>query len=169
MARTTSRDGAATARPDNTLLTVRGFDPQPNRFHYVVNERFGNTSGSATAVRQPFQLSLNVRYAIGYDPRTLQIQSLGRGNTAPPNAKTLVDSFLVRFNRQNAANAALARKDSLALPPAQVAQLQCARRLERGVHAAADRLAHERSRQRAEGQDERRRGAAAHADPRLQR
>jgi hypothetical protein len=117
-----------TARPDNTLLTVRGFDPQTDRFLYVVNERFGNTSGSAIAVRMPFQLSVNVRYSIGYDPRTLQIQSLGRGNTVPPNAKTLVDSFLVRFNRQNAANAAIQRADSLALTPAQVARL----------HAVAD-------------------------------
>jgi len=79
-------------------------------------------------VRMPFQLSINVRYSIGYDPRTLQIQSLGRGNTVPPNAATLVDSFLVRFNRQNAANAALQRVDSLALTPDQVARL----------HAVAD-------------------------------
>jgi hypothetical protein len=112
-----------TARPDNTLLTVRGFDPQTDRFIYVVNERFGNTSGSATAVRMPFQLSINVRYSIGYDPRTLQIQSLGRGNLTAPTAKTLVDSFMVRYNRQNAATAALARTDSLALTAAQVARL----------------------------------------------
>jgi hypothetical protein len=111
------------ARPDNTLLTVRGFDPTSNTFKYVVNERFGNTSSSATAVRQPFQLQLRLRYAIGYDPRTLQLQSL-RGSIQPATARTLVDSFLVRFNRQNAATAALARKDSLALLPAQIAQLQ---------------------------------------------
>ncbi|MGH7524372.1 MAG: hypothetical protein ACREK8_08705, partial [Gemmatimonadales bacterium] len=60
---------------------------------------------------------------IGYDPRTLQIQSLGRGNLTPPTAKTLVDSFMVRYNRQNAATAALARTDSLALTAAQVARL----------------------------------------------
>src|ERR1019366_3328737 len=113
------------ARPDPTLLTVKSFDPTSNQFHYVVNERFGNTSSSATAIRAPFQLQLRLRYMIGYDPRTLQIQSIGqRGATAPPNAKTLVDSFLVRFNRQNAATAAIARKDSLALTPKQVAELQ---------------------------------------------
>ena len=103
---------------------MRGFDPQAARFTYVVNERFGNTSAGATAIRAPFQLAINLSDAIGYDARTLQIQSLGRGNSAPANAKTLVDSFLVRFNRQNAATAALQRADSLALTPAQVAQLQ---------------------------------------------
>ncbi len=112
------------ARPDNTLLTVNGFDPTSNTFKYAVNGRFGNTSPSATAVRAPFQLRLQLRYAIGYDPRTLQIQQLGRGNIQPATAKTLVDSFMVRFNRQNAATAALARKDSLALTPSQIAQLQ---------------------------------------------
>jgi hypothetical protein len=103
---------------------VRGFDPQADRFTYVVNERFGNTSASATAIRAPFQLAINVRYMIGYDPRTQQIQSLGRGNITPPNAKALVDSFLVRFNRQNAATAALQRADSLALTPTQVLRLR---------------------------------------------
>ena len=113
------------ARPDNTLLTVRGFNPTDNTFKYAVNGRFGNTSSSATAIRAPFQLQLQVRYAIGYDQRTLQLQSLGRGAAAvPPNAKTLVDSFLVRFNRQNSAKAALERKDSLALLPKQIVALQ---------------------------------------------
>ncbi|HEY3933419.1 MAG TPA: carboxypeptidase-like regulatory domain-containing protein [Gemmatimonadales bacterium] len=112
------------ARPDGTLLTVDGFDPTTNQFKYVVNERFGNTSSSATAQRQPFQLQLSVRYTIGYDTRTQQIQALGRGNIPPATARTLVDSFLVRYNRQNAAVAALARKDSLALLPAQITQIQ---------------------------------------------
>lgn len=111
-------------RPDNTLLTVNGFDPATDRFTYVVNERFGNTSSSATAIRAPFQLAINLRYFIGFDTRTLQIQSLGRGNRTPPNARALVDSFLLRFDQQNAALAALARKDSLALTPAQVTELQ---------------------------------------------
>jgi hypothetical protein len=111
------------ARPDGTLLTVDGFDPTTNQFKYVVNERFGNTSGSATAQRQPFQLQLSVRYTIGYDTRLQQIQQLGRGNIQPATARALVDSFTVRFDRQNAAVAALNRKDSLALLPAQVTQL----------------------------------------------
>jgi hypothetical protein len=114
------------ARPDGTLLTVKSFDPTTDQFKYVVNGRFGNTSGSATATRPPFQLRIQVRYAIGYDPRTQQIQALGRGGntTVPPNAKTMVDTFLARFNRQNAATAALARKDSLALSVKQIAALQ---------------------------------------------
>jgi hypothetical protein len=114
------------ARPDNALLTVNGFDPATDRFTYVVNDRFGNTSSAATAVRRPFQLGINVRYAIGYDQRTLQIQGLGR-NVTPATARQLVDSFMVRFSRQNAALAALARTDSLALTPTQVRQLEAVR------------------------------------------
>ncbi len=114
------------ARPDNTLLTVHGFDPTTDQFTYVVNDRFGNTSSSATAVRRPFQLGINVRYAIGYDQRTLQIQGLGR-NLTPATARQLVDSFMLRFSRQNAALAALARKDSLALTAKQVSELETVR------------------------------------------
>lgn len=112
------------ARPDNTLLSVRGFDPATQRFRYVVNERFGNTGAGATAVRQPFQLALNVRFALGFDQRTLQIQSLEQGRAVRPRASALVDSFLVRYHRQHAATAALARRDSLVLSDEQVAKLQ---------------------------------------------
>ncbi|MGH7584192.1 MAG: hypothetical protein ACREL5_13300, partial [Gemmatimonadales bacterium] len=112
------------ARPDNTLLTVHGFDPATDRFEYVVNERFGNTSAGATAVRQPFQIAINARFAIGFDARTLQLQSLGRGSAVRPNARSIVDSFLVRYRRQDAATAALDRADTLALTPAQLTALR---------------------------------------------
>ena len=80
------------ARPDNTLLTVTGFDPATSQFNYSVNTRFGNTSGAATAMRSPFQVLVNLRYAIGYDPRTQQIQQLARGlgggaTTGPADAR----------------------------------------------------------------------------------
>lgn len=113
------------ARPDATLLTVRGFDATTQQFKYVVNERFGNTSASATAVRAPFQLAVNIRYAIGYDQRTAQIQGLARPNAATPaNARSLVDSFMVSYRRQNAATAALEQKEALALTADQVAVIQ---------------------------------------------
>lgn len=117
------------ARPDATLLTVNGFDPATRQFRYVVNERFGNTSAGATAVRAPFQIAVNVRLALGYDQRTAQIQSLGQRPGAPrgqANARTLVDSFMVRYERDNPAKAALDRKAALVLSTAQVAQLTAA-------------------------------------------
>ncbi len=109
-------------RPDNTLLTVDGFDPATNQFDYVVNARFGNTSSAATAIRRPFQLSVNVRLAIGYDQRTLQIQSLGRG--AGPTPQQQVQQYIARLEAENIAKAVLARKDSLALSPDQLRALQ---------------------------------------------
>jgi hypothetical protein len=113
------------ARPDNTLLTVNGFNPTTNQFTYSVNSRFGNTSGSATAIRNPFQVLINLRYAIGYDPRTLQIQQLARGiGGGATTGPQMLDSAMARFRRQNVAIAALARKDSLVLSKAQVTALQ---------------------------------------------
>ncbi len=107
------------ARPDNTLLTVTGFNPTTNQFQYVVNERFGNTSAAATSRHSPFQLLISLRYAIGYDPRTMQIQSLGRNGTNPLQdmLKRLRDSM------PNLARQVLARKDSLVLTRDQVTKL----------------------------------------------
>src|SRR5450756_2704784 len=41
------------AFPDPTLLAVRGFDPQTQRYKYDVNQRFGSTIPAFTAVRAP--------------------------------------------------------------------------------------------------------------------
>ena len=113
------------ARPDNTLLTVTGFDPATSQFKYSVNQRFGNTSGGATAIRSPFQVLVNLRYAIGYDPRTAQIQQLARGmGGGATTGPQMLDSAMARFRRQNVALAALTRKDSLVLTKDQVAGLQ---------------------------------------------
>jgi hypothetical protein len=113
------------ARPDNTLLTVTGFDPATSQFKYSVNTRFGNTSGAATAQRSPFQVLINLRYAIGYDPRTQQIQQLARGlGGGATTGPQMLDSAMARFRRQNIAVAALARKDSLVLTREQVTSLQ---------------------------------------------
>jgi hypothetical protein len=112
------------ARPDNTLLTVTGFDPATNQFKYSVNSRFGNTGPGATATRQPFQVGIQVRYSIGYDPRTQQIQQLARGLGGATTGPQMLDSAVARYQRQNVATAVLARKDSLVLSKAQIRGLQ---------------------------------------------
>ncbi|HEV8599064.1 MAG TPA: carboxypeptidase regulatory-like domain-containing protein [Gemmatimonadales bacterium] len=53
------------ARPSSNLLSVRGFDPAAGRYLYTVNERFGATSAGATAIRNPFQIGLQLRYTLG--------------------------------------------------------------------------------------------------------
>ncbi len=54
-------------RPDNTLLVVRGFDPASHLFRYTVNERFGASTSNTVAIRQPFQIGIQLRYTIGPD------------------------------------------------------------------------------------------------------
>ncbi|HTS89843.1 MAG TPA: carboxypeptidase regulatory-like domain-containing protein [Gemmatimonadales bacterium] len=51
-------------RPDPTLLTVTGFNPQTQEFIYQVNGNFGNINGTQT-LRQPFQVGLQMRFALG--------------------------------------------------------------------------------------------------------
>ncbi|MFN8654127.1 MAG: carboxypeptidase regulatory-like domain-containing protein [Gemmatimonadales bacterium] len=54
----------ANFRPDQTLLIVRGFDPVAQQFNYQVNQSFGDVR-SSQALRQPFQLGLQLRLALG--------------------------------------------------------------------------------------------------------
>ncbi len=70
------------SRPDGTLLLVDGFDPTTQRFTYVVNERFGATVASVNAIRNPFQIGIQVRYTIGPDRQRDFLRGLrggGRG------------------------------------------------------------------------------------------
>ncbi|MFN2601911.1 MAG: carboxypeptidase regulatory-like domain-containing protein [Gemmatimonadaceae bacterium] len=83
--------------PDRTLLYVRGFDPQAQRYVYQVNEHFGAQNGSRNAFRVPFQLSLQARLAIGVDPARQQMAAVfggGRGGGRPT-----VDQFKERLAR----------------------------------------------------------------------
>ena len=111
-------------QPDATLLTVKGFDPTTSQFKYSVNSRFGNTSSSAQAIRSPFQLTLRMTYAIGYDQRTQQIQALARGLGGATTGMGMLDSAIVRFKKADIALNAIARKDSLALTKEQITELQ---------------------------------------------
>lgn len=52
---------------DQTLLSVRGFDPVANRFQYEVNPRFGSRSAYTVLRRSPFILSIQVRVVVGTD------------------------------------------------------------------------------------------------------
>jgi hypothetical protein len=107
------------ARPDPTLLYVTGFDSTTRNFTYAVNERFGATGGSATAIRSPFQLGVQARLTIGPDRTRQALEGLRRG---APGAQGLVNrmaSFL-----PNPADSVLALKDSLALTADQQARLK---------------------------------------------
>jgi hypothetical protein len=59
------RGWGQSARPDNVLLYPRGFDEQTQSFRYEVNERFGVSRDGASALRNPFQLQIQARMAVG--------------------------------------------------------------------------------------------------------
>jgi hypothetical protein len=129
--------GLAT-RPDGTLLYVTGFDTVQQRYTYDVNERFGATYGSATAVRPPFQLGLQVRISIGPDRMQQAMDAMragggpgggggpgmmGAGATGGFGMPSFTPADIIRRIETalpNPAAAALAMRDSLALDSSQV-------------------------------------------------
>ncbi len=66
--------------PDPNLLAVRGFDPQTRRYTYDVNQRFGATLPSLTAVRAPVTVTAMMRFDLGPTrERQALTQQLDRG------------------------------------------------------------------------------------------
>lgn len=75
-----------TAFPDPVLLAVRGFDPQSQRYKYDVNQRFGSTLPSLTAVRAPVTVTAIMRFDLGPTrERQALTQQLDRGRTLKGN------------------------------------------------------------------------------------
>lgn len=140
----------AFAQPDPTLLYLRGFDPATPAYRYQVNEHFGSTSGSALVFRAPFQIGLQLRYALGPDQARDRLRGIfggGRGGPrggmagAGQGAGEAAADFLARFERlvPNPLTAILARRDTLRLTPEQAARLTTLRdSLDRDNGALAD-------------------------------
>lgn len=124
------RGWGGNARPDATLLTVKGFDATTKAFKYVVNERFGATSAASTSIRSPFQLRVTGRYTIGPAQGRDAIRGGFSGTrgaaTGAQQGGNFAQQFLTRIREAapNPAKAALQRKDSLALSLDQISQLQ---------------------------------------------
>ena len=73
-----------TISPDQSLLYVRGFDPETRRYKYEVNQRFGAVRPQFLVLRNPATLTASVRYDLGpmRERQSLQMQ-LGNGRTQP--------------------------------------------------------------------------------------
>jgi hypothetical protein len=70
------------AYPSSQLLVVRGFDPTNKQYLYDVNQRFGATSVSQTAVRTPVTLTTMLRVDVGPTrERQMLTQILDRGRS----------------------------------------------------------------------------------------
>lgn len=135
------------ARPDDNLLFVTGFDSTALHYQYAVNQRFGASSAQGTALRQPFQIGIQVRMTFGPDRTRDALAALrgggrgmgggfgggvgggmgaggrgGAGRVAPADFRDRLRTLLV-----NPATIVLERADSLALTREQVTRLTAVR------------------------------------------
>src|SRR5690606_16845038 len=102
-----------------------GYDPVSQRFLYEVNERFGDTRGSRTAIRNPFQIGLQMRLQVGPDrQREMLMGALGRGGSGGPRARDLNVRMMVERVAPDPIAPILERRDSLGLDDSQVAALR---------------------------------------------
>jgi hypothetical protein len=86
--------------PDQTLYTVRGFDPAASRFLYTVNPRFGSTNPALTTIRAPFRLTLDVSVDIGRPIPEQQLDKwLKPGRGGRPGPKLGADELKKRYER----------------------------------------------------------------------
>lgn len=118
-----------TISPDPTLLIVRGFDPQANRFRYDVNPRFGSTSLAQSTIRAPFRVSLDVSFDLGPPMAQQQLERvLNRGRGGRPGPRLSSDSIRIRFARNvpSIYAAVIEEADSLLLSRTQVDSLRAA-------------------------------------------
>lgn len=121
------RGWGAPATPDRMLYTVRGYDPSASRFLYTVNPRFGSTNPSASTLRAPFRLTLDIQLDVA---RSLPEQQLDRwlrpGRAGQPGPRITAADFTRRYQRTvpDPYGELLQQSDSLLLSPAQVEQLQ---------------------------------------------
>lgn len=119
------RGWGGAAAPDPVLLTPVAFDSSARRFVYNVNPRFGRTDAARGGLINPFQVILDVRIAVGPDPRRNELLSaLGRGPSARGPAPTAAD-LKKRFAGQfpDPFQMVLAFKDSLGLTTEQLGQI----------------------------------------------
>ncbi|MEP6620868.1 MAG: carboxypeptidase-like regulatory domain-containing protein [bacterium] len=117
------------ARPDNTLLTVRGFDAATNRMQYAVNPRFGSTSINESFARTPFRVTLDVRIDLGVPTERQQaIQLFNPGRAGRPGKRLSGDSaaFLVRRQVPNIYRSIMRETDSLLVSREQMDALAAA-------------------------------------------
>jgi hypothetical protein len=70
--------------PDQSLLYVRGFDAQANRYRYEVNQRFGATRPQLMAFRTPVVLTASMRFDLGpMRERQQLMQNINTGRNQP--------------------------------------------------------------------------------------
>jgi hypothetical protein len=106
-----------TAFPDQSLLYVRGFDQQTQRYRYEVNQRFGATRPQFMTMRSPVMLTASVRYDLGPTRERQQLaQQLRIGRSQPGSPQpALMYRQTATFMLPNPMTTILRSQDSLRL------------------------------------------------------
>jgi hypothetical protein len=117
--------GQSQANPETTLLYVRGFDPDANRFNYEVNPRFGDTRSSRARSRSPFLVTVAFRIDLGPEPAKQNLEreldQWGSGDRERPSLQVLRVRYVAQFAQPFAQ--LMRQHDSLRLSPAQTDSL----------------------------------------------
>jgi hypothetical protein len=124
------RGWGTAAAPDPVLFSVRGWDAAAKRFQYSVNPRFGNTRPSATTLRAPFRLTLDVSIDVGRQIEEQQVDRwLKPGRNGRRGVKADAQDLKRRYDRNvpDLYAFVLQQSDSLLLSRDQAEALQKAR------------------------------------------
>lgn len=124
---TNLRGWGGPAVPDRTLYTVRGFDPEHDRFIYDLNQRFGSTAASATTLRAPFRITLDVGIDIAPSLPDQMLDRWLRPGRAGHDGQRITSDDLVRRLQTTVPDPfaeLLQQSDSLLLSDVQVRALQ---------------------------------------------
>jgi hypothetical protein len=116
--------------PDRVLYYVRGFDSATKQYSYEVNPRFGDTRPSATTLRVPFRVTLDVSFGFGPSEDEQQInRMLRRGRNGNPGPRLDSAGIVRRYcgNLPDWYNDIIQQADSLLLTRDQVDALRAAR------------------------------------------
>ncbi len=115
--------------PDPVLYSVSGFNPVTQRYHYQVNQQFGNTRATSAALINPFQISLDISIDVGRPPSEQQLDRwLEPGRRGNRGARLDSAGLFKRYQRsvQNPYPQLLDLADSLLLSRDQVDSLTVA-------------------------------------------
>jgi hypothetical protein len=107
---------------NNSLLSVRGFDPISKKYKYDVNQRFGATAVSLSAIRAPVTLTAMLRVDVGPTRERQDLtQLLDRGRSLPGSKapEAFLRSFYGSGGVTNPMVQILRQADTLELAPEQ--------------------------------------------------
>ncbi|HEX8272478.1 MAG TPA: carboxypeptidase regulatory-like domain-containing protein [Longimicrobiaceae bacterium] len=115
-------------RADPVLLYPRGFDPATASFRYEVNESFGDARRQTRAFRNPFQLQIQARLAVGRQQQGgfggIAGAVLGGGGGGGGGGGSFDPRVILERALANPLRDLLSMSDTLQLTPEQVARLE---------------------------------------------